>query len=671
VDTDLDQIAARIGDLRRQVEYHNYRYYVQDDPSISDAEYDKLFRELSELESAHPELASPDSPTRRVGGAVQEKFGKVAHHAPMLSLANAFNEGELHAFHKRIANLLGTSDIEFVTELKIDGLAIALTYERGAFVRGATRGNGLVGEDVTANLRTIRSLPLRLRDHQPSPAVMEIRGEVFLPVSAFQKINEERMSAQESPFANPRNAAAGTLRQLDTSITASRPLAFFGYSIGYSEGVRLQTQQQVLEQLKQWGFPINTNYRHHASLESVIDFCREWEAKRESLDYEIDGVVVKVNRLDYQDRLGVVSRDPRWAIAYKFPSRVAITRLVQIGINVGRTGTLNPFAVLEPVQVGGVTIKLATLHNADDIRRKDIRQGDYVLVKRAGDVIPQVVGPVRERRTGEEVEFAWPDSCPVCQSPVLKEAGVAMAYCTNRACPAQRFESLNHFVSGWAMDIVGLGAQTLRKMLDLGLIKDAADLYALDADKLAQLPGFKEKSIENLLDSIERSKSRPFPRVIFALGIRHVGERVAGLLADHFSDMDQLLAASQEEISGVPGIGPEIASSVHAFLAEPVNRDFIARLRAAGLQFSAPKKTVTEGPLVGKTFVITGTLPSLSREKATEKVALAGGKVTSSVSSNTDFLLVGENPGSKLQKAEKLGTRVISEEELLRMLGEA
>ncbi len=589
----------------------------------------------------------------------------------MLSLANAFNEGELRAFYKRISNLLGTSDIEFVTELKIDGLAIALTYERGVFVRGATRGNGLVGEDVTANLRTIRSLPLRLRDHEPTPDLIEVRGEVFLPVSAFQKINEERMSAEESPFANPRNAAAGTLRQLDTGITASRPLAFFGYSVGYSEGIRLQTQQQLLEKLREWGFPINTNYRHHSSLESVVDFCREWEAKRESLDYEIDGVVVKVNRLDYQNRLGVVSRDPRWAIAYKFPSRVAITKLVQIGINVGRTGALNPFAVLEPVQVGGVTIKLATLHNADDIRRKDIRRGDYVLVKRAGDVIPQVVGPVRERRTGEETEFTWPDTCPVCESPVLKEAGVAMAYCTNRACPAQRFESLNHFVGGGAMDIVGLGSQTLRKLLDLGLIRDAADLYSLDPPKLGQLPGFKEKSIENLLRSIQESKSRPFPRVLFAMGIRHVGERVAELLADHFIDIDPLLAANQEEIAAVPGIGPEIASSVHEFLAEPGNREFIGRLRAAGLNFTAPRKAVTEGPLVGKTFVITGTLPSLSREKATEQIAEAGGKVTSSVSSNTDYLLVGENPGSKLQKAEKLGTRIISEEDLRRLLGEA
>ncbi len=669
VGKDIDSIVARIGELRNQIEYHDYRYYVLDDPVISDAEYDRLFRELLELEKEHPEFASPDSPTRRVGGGLQEKFKKVRHHAPMLSLANAFDEDELRAFYKRISTMLQTSDIDFVTELKIDGLAVALTYEGGVLQRGATRGNGLIGEDVTSNLRTIRTIPLKLRTTGTVPDVVEVRGEVFLPVSAFQKINEERTQAGESVFANPRNAAAGTLRQLDPSITASRPLAFFAYSIGYVEDLEFRTQLEVLNCLKSWGFPTNPHYCHHSGLETVIEFCREWEKKRDSLDYQIDGVVVKVNRLDYQEKLGVVSRDPRWAVAYKFPSDVATTRLVKIGINVGRTGSLNPFAILEPVQVGGVTIRLATLHNADDIRRKDIREGDIVVVKRAGEVIPQVVGPVREKRTGQEKEFQWPSECPSCHSPVQHEAGAAMAYCTNRQCPAQRFESLNHFVSQGAMDIRGLGAQTIRKLMELKLIESPADIYSLSEEDLAHLPGFKEKSIQNLKTSIDDSRSRPFSRVLFALGIRHVGERVAELLADHFKDIDNLLAASEEEISGVPGIGPEIAASIYSFFQDESNIRHIQRLREAGLQFRQEESRVHEGPLAGKTFVITGTLPTLSRNDATQLIESAGGKVTSSVSARTDYLLVGESPGSKLAKAEELGVPRITEQELRTMLG--
>ena len=670
VDKDTDRITARISDLRNQIEYSDYRYYVLDDPVITDAEYDRLFRELVELERENPELSSPDSPTRRVGGGLQERFNKVPHHAPMLSLANAFDEDELRGFYKRISNLLQTPEIDFVSELKIDGLAVALTYENGVLQRGATRGNGLIGEDVTANLRTIRTIPLKLRGDGVVPKVIEIRGEAFLPVSAFQKINDERTDAGETVFANPRNAAAGTLRQLDTSITASRPLAFFGYAIGYVEGMEFRTQDEVLRQLKSWGFATNPHYRHHPTFETVVEHCKGWEKKRDSLDYQIDGVVVKVNRLDYQKKLGVVSRDPRWAVAYKFPSDVATTRLLKIGINVGRTGALNPFAVLEPVQVGGVTIRLATLHNADDIRRKDIREGDMVVVKRAGEVIPQVIGPVREKRTGEEKEFDWPAQCPSCGAPVRKDPDVAMAYCTNKACPSQRFESLNHFVSQGAMDIRGLGAQTISKLVELGLIEEPPDFYSLDEERLARLPGFKEKSIQNLLASIEESKSRPFPRVLFALGIRHVGERVAGLLADHFRSIDSLLAASEEEISEIPGIGPEIAASVYGFFQEEANRELISGLRAAGLQFSSSEPSIKqEGPLVGKTFVITGTLPTLSRNEATDLIESAGGKVTSSVSAKTDFLLTGESPGSKLKKAEELGIRQISEEELREMVG--
>jgi DNA ligase (NAD+) len=669
---DIDSSAARISELRNEIEQHDYRYYVLDAPTISDSEYDRLFRELIELEREYPELASPDSPTRRVGGGLQDRFAKVQHRAPMLSLANAFDADELRAFHRRISGLLETSAIDFVTELKIDGLAIALTYERGLFRRGATRGNGMIGEDVTANLRTIRSIPMKLRSDSSPPEVVEVRGEVYLPISAFQKINDERMEAGESLFANPRNAAAGALRQLDSTITASRPLAFFAYSIGYLEGAApLSTQYRVLEQLRSWGFPIDPHHRHHSSLETVLRFCEEWEAGRNSLDYQIDGVVIKVDRIDYQKQLGVVSRDPRWAIAYKFPSELATTRLVKIGINVGRTGALNPFAILEPVQLAGVTIRLATLHNADDIRRKDIREGDMVVVKRAGDVIPQVVGPVREKRTGDEVEFQWPSHCPSCSEPVEHELGVALAYCTNAQCPAQRFEALNHFVSQGAMDIRGLGAQTISKLLELKLIQDPADLYLLDEQKLALLPGFKEKSITNLLSSIDESTSRPLPRVLFALGIRHVGERVAELLADHFRDLGRLADASEEEIAAISGIGSEIARAVAAYFQVETNRELVCRLGSAGLQFSLGEEAHRpEGVFSGKTFVITGTLPALSRSEATELIEAQGGKVTSSVSSRTDFLLVGESPGSKLQKAEQLGIRVISEADLRSLIEE-
>ena len=489
--TDIDQVAARIAELRKDVEYHNYRYYVENDPIISDEEYDRLFRELRELEREHPELSSPDSPTQRVGAEPQERFQKVEHLRPMLSLANAFDEEELHAFGRRIRNLLQTDAVDFVSELKIDGNAVALTYEDGVLVRGATRGNGLVGEDVTANLKTIRAVPLRLRAPGPRPARLEIRGEAYLPISAFNRINEEREAAGENIFANPRNAAAGALRQLDPRITASRPLAFFAYAIGYIEGIGLHGQLEVLEQLRSWGFPVNANYRHHAAIEDVIRFCREWQEKRDTLDYEIDGVVVKVNSLEYQERLGVVSRDPRWAVAYKFPGKLATTRLLKIDINVGRTGALNPYAILEPVQLAGVTIHTATLHNEDDIRRKDIREGDVVIVKRAGDVIPQVVGPVREKRMGAEREFHYPDRCPACHQPVTRGEGEAMAYCRNRRCPAQRLESLIHFVSQGAMDIRGLGPQTIEKLLDLNLISDAADLYSLKGEQMARLPNFK------------------------------------------------------------------------------------------------------------------------------------------------------------------------------------
>ena len=670
MERNVDQVAARVAELRREIEYHNYRYYVLDDPAITDSEYDRLFRELLELEKEYPELASPDSPTQRVGAEPQERFKKVRHYRPMLSLANAFDEDELRAFHKRIRNLLEVDDIDFVTELKIDGNAVALTYEEGRLVRGATRGNGLVGEDITANLKTIRTIPLRLRESGASQRLVEVRGEAYLPISAFNRINEEREKAGETLFANPRNAAAGALRQLDPQVTAARPLAFFAYAVGYIEGAGSRTQAEALERLGDWGFPVNPHYRRQPGIEEVIDCCREWQQKRDSLDYEIDGMVVKVNNLEYQERLGVVSRDPRWAVAYKFPGQLATTRLLEIRINVGRTGALNPYAVLEPVRLSGVTIRNATLHNEDDIRRKDIRTGDMVIIKRAGDVIPQVVGPVREKRTGSETEFFYPAECPVCRAAVVREEGDAMAYCSNRRCPAQRLESLIHFASQGAMDIRGLGPQTLEKMLELCLIEDAAGLYSLTREQLGRLPGFKDKSIGNLLASIEQSKSQPFHRVLFALGIRHVGESIAELLSSAFGDVLALKKATEAEISAVPGIGPEIAASVKRYFEDAENCRHIERLRGAGLHLRADSlPTARPGPLEGKTFVISGTLPTLSRREATELIEMHGGKVISSVSSKTGYLLVGEDAGSKLQKARELSVAQITEEQLRKMVG--
>jgi DNA ligase (NAD+) len=561
MDDDIDRVAARMAELRQKIEYYNYLYYVKDTSEISDAEYDRMFRELLELEKAHPELASPDSPTQRVGGEPLERFNKVEHRAPMLSLANAFSEEELRAFNTRIAKLLERDEIAYVTEMKIDGVAMALTYEKGRFVRGATRGNGIVGEDVTASLRTVKQVPLRLTgaDHIP---LVEVRGEVYLPLSAFNAMNEERADQGLAVYANPRNAAAGAIRQLDPKVTASRPLAFFAYAIGYIEDEELETQKETLELLGKWGFQVNTNYRWHESMEGVIKFCGEWEKKRDSLDYEIDGVVVKVDSLDDQHSLGTVSRDPRWAVAFKFPGQIATTRLKRIGVNVGRTGSMNPYAELEPVRLGGVTIKLATLHNRDDVRRKDIRVGDMVVVKRAGDVIPQVVGPVLEQRNGSETVFEYPKVCPSCGQKVVHEEGDAMAYCVNRDCPAQIFEGLNHFVSRGAMDIGGLGPSTIQKMMDLGFVKSSADLYAVTDAQLAELPGFKDKSIKNLLNALEVSKQRPFENVLLALGIRHVGEGVAALLVERFNDIDRLMNAGEEEIASVLGIGPQIAQSV-------------------------------------------------------------------------------------------------------------
>ena len=669
VDIDLDRTAARVAELRQKLEYHNYLYYVKDDPEISDAEYDRLLRELLELERLHPELASPDSPTQRVGAEPLDRFAKVPHRAPMLSLANAFNEEELRSFDRRVRKLLEIDRVSYVTELKIDGVAIALTYEGGSLIRGATRGNGVVGEDVTANLRTVKTIPLRLANADDIGTV-EIRGEVYLPVSVFSKLNEERADKGLALFANPRNAAAGAIRQLDPKITASRPLAFFGYMIGYIEGRRVDTQEHTLQMLQELGVPVNKTYGHHESIDGVLEFCGSWEKKRESLDYEIDGVVVKVDDLDYQQTLGVVSRDPRWAIAYKFPGQVATTRLRQIGINVGRTGSMNPYAELEPVRLGGVTIELATLHNQDDVRRKDIRVGDMVIVKRAGDVIPQVVGPVLEQRTGNERVFEYPSHCPSCGHAVVHEEGEAMAYCVNRDCPAQIFESLNHFISRGGMDIRGLGPSTIAKMLELKMIRDAADLYELTAEEIATLPGFKDKSIKNLLSSIEASKDRPFESVLLALGVRHIGEGVVALLSDHFHDMESLTSASEEDIAGIHGIGSEIAHSVHSFFSDSRNRRLVERLEQHGLRMKRARAKPKTGPLAGSTFIITGKLEAMSRSEAEKWIEERGGAVLPSVSKKLKYLIVGVDPGTKLARARKIGVTELTEKQLFALVDE-
>ncbi len=659
---DLTTVQARVEELRRAINYHNYRYYVLDDPEISDGEYDLLMNELRALEEEHPELQSPDSPTQRVGAGPAEQFRSVEHAAPMLSLANAFSSEALRAWHTRATRLLGREATGFVLEPKIDGLAVSLTYRDGRLAVGATRGDGIRGEDVTANIRTIRSVPRTLLDEPP--ALIEVRGEVYLSRAAFARINEERMAAGQPLFANPRNCAAGSLRQLDPRITASRPLDIFVYALGQISERPPRSHWEALERFRQLGLRTNPRNRRCEKIDEVAELCEGWEAHRESLDYEIDGVVVKLDDLDVQQELGVVGREPRWAIAFKFPPTQATTKLLDIGVNVGRTGSLNPFAILEPVQVSGVTVKLASLHNEDDIRRKDIRVGDTVLVQRAGEVIPQVIGPILSKRTGREVPYRLPDRCPVCGSAVVRPEGEAMARCTGGViCPAQRWELLKHFVSRGAMDVDGLGEKLLTALIQAGLVKDFADLYALDKEDLVKLERLADKSAQNILDAIQASKQRPLSRLIVALGIRHVGDQVGVLLADHFGSLDALMNASAADIEAIEGIGPKIATSIADYFAEPSNRAVIERLRKAGLRFEHEAATVQEGPLSGLTFVVTGRLAGATRSELEARIRRLGGGVADSVTKKTSYLIVGEDAGSKLQRAQQLGTPILSEEE--------
>jgi DNA ligase (NAD+) len=663
--------AARAAELHEQLRYHGHRYYVLDDPEIGDEEYDALIDELRALESEHPDLVTPDSPTQRTGGQPLEKFTQVRHLQPMLSLANARNEDELRAWVERMrAHLLreGIAEprLEYVCEPKIDGLAISLVYRDGVLERGATRGNGEVGEEVTQNLRTIRAIPLRIDD---APALVEVRGEVYMPLEAFAELNEARAAAGESTFMNPRNSAAGSIRQLDPRIAAARPLSMWCYGIGATEGIVFTRHSEALDWLREHGFRVNPDVRSFTDVDDVIAQCHEWEERRAALDYEIDGVVVKVDDYELQRRLGVVGREPRSAVAWKFAPTTAVTKLRRIGWNVGRTGHLIPFADLEPVVVGGVTVKLATLHNEEDVARKDLRDGDDVIVMRAGEVIPQVVSPAPHaaERKSRAAPPHPPEQCPYCDTPTVKAEGAVWTICPNRTgCPQQRWQNLKHFVG--AMDIDGLGEKQVTRFLAEGLIHDAADIYHLAAERLLELDGYGEVSVRNLLSTIEASKGQPFTRVLYALGIEGVGYVNARNLAARFGSIDALAGAAPEEIAATPGIGPILAAGIAEALESESMRELVKRLREAGLAMEQEGGPVGDGPLKDRTFVLTGTLPTLTREEATDRIMRAGGRVTSSVSKKTDFVVAGENPGSKLANAERLGVEVIGEEGLLELL---
>ena len=665
----------RTQELRDQLNLHNYQYFVLDSPLIADADYDLLMRELRALEEANPDLASPDSPTQRVGAAPSPEFTEVEHPRPMLSLGNAFDDDELAAWRRRAAGILERDDFAMVCEPKIDGLAIALTYEHGRLVRGATRGDGARGEDVTPNVRTVRSVPLVLQSVESAPPRMEVRGEVYFPRDSFARLNEERAERGEQMFANPRNAAAGSLRQLDPSVTAGRRLAIWVYQLGWVEGVETPaTHWETMQWLRSLGFRINPEIQRTDSLDGVIAYHRRWIEERDAKNYQTDGIVVKIDSMAYQRHLGFVGREPRWAVAYKFPAEKAVTRLLDIGINVGRTGSLNPYAVLEPVQVSGVTVRQATLHNEDDIRRKDIRIGDHVFVERAGEVIPQVIGPVIERRTGSETPFEMPRLCPECQTAIVREEGEAAHRCVNAQCPAQQYERIKHFVSGAAMDIDGLGEKLVAQLLDTGLIHDSPDLYRLSKEQLAELERMGEKSADNLVSAIAASKERPLPAVISGLGILHVGGETADLLARRFGSVRRLMAASHEELEAVPGIGPIVAMAIVSHFRNEGNRSIVAGLEAAGVRLESDadtNQTDAPQPFDGMRFVVTGRLEGFTRSQAESFIKDRGGQVSGSVSAKTNFVVVGEDPGTKRDDAVRLGIEILSEEGLVGLAGGA
>ncbi len=724
-----DALIKRVEDLRHQIDEANYNYHVLDNPTISDYDYDMLMRELQAIEQEHPELQSPDSPTQRVGGAIATTdFAKHVHPFPMLSLANARNVDELRAWERRARSILPNATFAYVCELKIDGLATAITFEVGKLTLGATRGDGFVGEDITPNIRNIRPIPQRLRaeNNVPTPRKVEVRGEVYMPTKSFEQLNEQialaaeraRQASASTPpapaaegapeaanaeasasaaaaaasaeaiaatlpeaavtvtgeqkgprlFANPRNAAAGSLRQKDPSITRQRNLEYFGYQIGYiqDDTLRVDTQWQLLELLRGWGFPVNPNAQLYDNLEDVIAFCQKWQQDRFKLPYEIDGVVVKINNRHQQEELGVVAHDPRWAIAFKFPPIQQTTRLLDIRVNVGRTGSLNPYAVLEAVNIGGTIIRAAALHNENDIRRKDLRIGDWVVVQRAGDVIPQVVKPISEKRPDPPPpEYRLPEKCPSCGAPVIRNEDEAMAYCSNlpENCGAQLTELIRHFVSRGAMDIDGMGDELCDDLIKAGYVKDPADIFRLTKDDLLKLEGFAERKANNIITSIETSKQRPLSRLLFALGIRYVGEKAAQTVAQSFETMEKLLAASEGQITALAGIGPKIGHSLYLWLQQPRNREVIDKLQAAGVRMENDRSaaTMATGPLAGQTFLLTGRLVSMSRPQAEEAIQQLGGTIASGVSKGLNHLIVGEEAGSKLAKAQQIGVPIRDE----------
>ncbi|MDQ2714384.1 MAG: NAD-dependent DNA ligase LigA [Chloroflexota bacterium] len=664
--SEAEELEATAASLRHRLEEANYHYFVQDNPTLTDAEYDQLMIALRRLEQEHPELQTPDSPTQRVGAGPVQDVPQHQHPVPMLSLANARSKDELLAWHKRALNILPNATFEYVCELKIDGLAMALTYEHSKLTIGATRGDGLVGEDWTPNIRTVRSLPQRLRGEQ-HPTKVEVRGEIYMSTKSFEKLNEQMQDIRL--FANPRNAAAGSLRQKDARITATRHLDFFGYQIGYLQGMEIHTHWQALQLIGEWGFPINPHIQLAHSLDEVWDYCNKWEKERFGLPYEIDGVVIKINDLAHQQEMGTVARDPRWAIAFKYPPIQVATKLLDIRVNIGRTGSVNPYAVLEPINIRGVTVSRASLHNEGDIQRKDLRIGDWVLVQRAGEVIPQVVKPVVERRMEQEEVYRLPERCPVCDTEIMHVPDEAMAYCPNPECPAQILESVIHFASKGAMDLETIGEKMCALLVRIGYVKSVADFYDLSREQLLALEGVQEKSADNMLSSIEASKQRAFWHLLFGLNIRYVGEKTAQIVAQGFGDIERLLAASEEEIVAVPGIGPKIGHSLWTWLQNDRSRALIERLRQAGLTMQAEQHIAT-GPLAGQSFLLTGRLSTMTRPAAEEAITKLGGTIATSVSKALNHLIVGEDAGSKLAKAQKAGVPIHDEQWLLAVLNE-
>lgn len=663
INLNKEKASKKIKSLKEKIRKHEYKYFVLDDPSISDAEFDQLMQELIKLEAEFPELITEDSPTQRVGGAVLDEFEKVKHSSTMLSLDNAFSEEDLIDFDKRVQKNLKGEDYQYVVEHKIDGLSAVMRYKNGSFELGATRGNGEVGEDISHNMRTIRSLPLRIEEK----AEMELRGEIYLPKSEFERLNQKRLKNDESPFANPRNAAAGSVRQLDSKIAAERSLSILIYDLISHSEREFKTHLEVFSYLKEQGFKINW-YQSAPDIKAVIEICQDWHEKRENLDFEIDGLVIKINNLALRKKLGTTARSPRWAIAYKFPAQQKTTKIKDIEISLGRTGALTPTAILDPVELAGSTVSRATLHNEDEIKRKDIRIGDIVLVQKAGDVIPEVVKVIKEKRDGSEVEFEMPNNCPVCGGEVIRPEGEAVTRCTNISCPAQRKESILHFVSRDAMNIDGVGPALIEQLLDNNLIEDYADLYFLKKSHLKDLERMGEKSSQNVIEAIEASKNREFFRVLYALGIRHVGIGAARILAKNFNSIEELKAAEIEQLETISEIGPVIAESIVNFFKERHNRDLLSRLKQADIRLEKEVEAKNQNFLDNLKFVFTGSLNDFSRSEIKDLVEKAGGRAVSSISSKTDYLVIGDNPGSKYEKAQKLGIEILNEAEFKEML---